>query len=218
VSVRAVIAVRGGADAKSRCAPELDADARAELVCAMLLDMIAALTGSRRIDEVEVVTPTLELVQAARKAGAAGWLEPQARGINAAFEAARARLGAADPQGVMIALPGDLPLLEAAELEPALRLLARGKVVLAPAAADGGTGAVVVHANAPFDFHFGQDSFRRHWDGAVRAGLEPIRLEAPSLGLDIDRPQDLAALQRRSPGGRSASFLARRLRPTEALS
>jgi 2-phospho-L-lactate guanylyltransferase len=217
LTVRAIIAVRGGAEAKSRCAPGLDAAARADLVRAMLLDMIAALATSPRIDEVEVVTPTLDLAQAAQAAGAHVLLEPQAHGINAAFEAARARLREQAKDAVMVALPGDLPLLDAAELEPGLDLLAPGRAVLAPAIADGGTGAVLVHAHAPFAFAFGRDSFHRHWTGAQRAGLEPVRLEAPSLGLDIDRPQDLAALARRRPGERTARFLAGHLRPTEAF-
>jgi 2-phospho-L-lactate guanylyltransferase len=217
VTVRAVIAVRGGGQAKSRCAPTLDAEARAELVRAMLLDMIAALAASRRIDEVEVVTPTPELAQLAREAGAGAWLEPRPLGINAAFEAARARLGAAHPDAILVALPGDLPMLDAAELEPAFDRLAASSVVLVPATADGGTGAVMAHARTPFAFAFGPDSFERHWAGALRDGLQPIRLEAPSLGLDIDQPHDLAALQKRGPEGRTARFLARRLRPTEAL-
>jgi 2-phospho-L-lactate guanylyltransferase len=182
----------------------------------MLLDMIAALSRSPRIDRIEVVTPTTELAEAAEEAGALVLLEAQPHGVNAAFEQARARLRENEPHAIMVALPGDLPLLDAAELEPAFDLLRPGRAVLVPAAADGGTGAVVAHASAPFAFHFGHDSYRRHWIGAVRAGLEPIRLEAPSLGHDIDRPQDLAALERRSPGERTARFLARRLRPTEA--
>jgi 2-phospho-L-lactate guanylyltransferase len=217
MTVRAVIAVRGGEGAKSRCVPHLDAVARGELVRAMLLDMIAALSASRRIDEVEVVTPTPELAEAARTAGAQVLFESEPRGLNAAFEAARERLRNADPEAVMAALPGDLPLLDAGELEPVLASLAPGEVALAPASADGGTGAVILRAAAPFDFRFGADSFRRHWEGALQAGLTPVRLAAPSLGLDIDRPEDLAALERRRPGERTARFLSRLLRPTEAL-
>jgi 2-phospho-L-lactate guanylyltransferase len=219
VIVRAVIAVRGGEGAKTRCVPHLDAQARGELVRAMLLDMVAALGGGAggRVDEIEVVTPTPELAQAAREAGARVHLETQAHGLNAAFEAARARLRETAPGAVMVALPGDLPLLDAAELAPALAALTPKRVGLAPASADGGTGAVILHAGAPFAFHFGSDSFHRHWTGAVQAGLEPFRLEAPGLGLDIDRPEDLAALEARGGGERTARLLARLLRRTEAL-
>jgi 2-phospho-L-lactate guanylyltransferase len=218
VIVRAVIAVRGGEAAKSRCAPDLDGAARGELVRAMLLDMIAALRAWGRIDEVEVVTPTPELAEAAREAGAEAVLEAEPRGLNAAFQAAQARLRVANPEAAMIALPGDLPALDPSELAPAIDGLAAGRVYLAPASADGGTGAVVVRAADGFPFRFGADSFRRHWDAAVEADLRPFRLEAPSLGLDIDRPEDLALLRRRAPGERTARFLAKLLRPTEALS
>jgi 2-phospho-L-lactate guanylyltransferase len=217
VIVRAVIAVRGGEGAKTRCVPHLDAQARGELVRAMLLDMVAALATGGGVDEVEVVTPTPELAAAAREAGARVLLETQAHGLNAAFETARARLRETAPGAVMVALPGDLPLLDAGELTPALEALTPRRVALAPASADGGTGAVIVHVGAPFAFHFGACSFHRHWSGAVQAGLEPFRLEAPSLGLDIDRPEDLAALDGRGCGERTARLLARLLRRTEAL-
>jgi len=217
MSIHAVIAVRGGAQAKTRCAPGLDEAGRAELVRAMMLDMIAALLAAPRIDQVEVVTPTPELAKAARGAGALAVLEPRALGINAALESARARLRAVDGAAVMAALPGDLPLLDPAELDPAFDLAGPGRAVLIPALADGGTGAVVARADAPFAFAFGADSFRRHWAAVERAGLEPVRLDAPSLGLDIDRPQDLAAVGERQAGGHTTKFLARRLKPTEAL-
>ncbi|MDB5448537.1 MAG: hypothetical protein JWQ97_3854 [Phenylobacterium sp.] len=216
MSTHAVIAARGGETAKSRVGPALDAAARAELVAAMLCDMIEALAGSSQIGAVHVVTPTPELAEAARAAGARVLLEAEPKGINAAFDAVRAEIRAAEPEAVIAALPGDLPLIDRGEIEQALAQLAPGAAVLVPASADGGTGAVIVHAAAPFVFHFGADSFRRHCAGAVAAGLEPVVVHAPSLGLDIDRPEDLEAVSRRAAGGRTARLLEQHFSIMEA--
>jgi len=215
VSTHAVIAVRGGGAAKSRCGPALDAAGRADLIEAMLGDMIEALQASPSLNEVLVVTPTAELAALAQAAGASVLLESTPLGINAAFEAARAQIRDRDPSGVIVALPGDLPLLEQDEIARALAALAPRGAVLVPASADGGTGAVIVHAEAPFAFQFGEDSFRRHRAAAAAAGLAPKEVHAAGLGLDIDRPADLEAVLHRAASGRTARVLQQHMRAVE---
>jgi len=216
MTLEAVIAVRGGEDAKSRFQGALSAAERAELVSAMLADMIEALRAARAVRAVHVVTPTPALAELARAAGARVLLERQPRGINAAFDAAREEIRRGSPHAIIAALPGDLPLIDAQEIEAAAARLEPGGVVLAPASADGGTGAVILRADAPFAFRFGPDSFRRHGEAAAEAGLTPSVVCAPSLGLDIDRPEDLNALLARGRGGRTVQALARLQRLAEA--
>jgi 2-phospho-L-lactate guanylyltransferase len=216
MSVRAVIAVRGGKDVKSRFGGALTAPERAELVSAMLADMVEALTASPGIDAVHVVTPTPELADLARAGGARVLLESQARGINAAFEAARSEIRRQAPYAIIAALPADLPLIEGAEIEVAIGKLEPGAVVLVPASADGGTGAAILRADAPFAFQFGPDSFRRHGEAAAAAGLKAIVVRAASLGLDIDRPEDLNDVTRRARGGRTVGVVERLQRLREA--
>jgi 2-phospho-L-lactate guanylyltransferase len=134
-------------------------------------------------------------------------LEAEACGINRAFDRVRSAIRASDPEAVIIVLPGDLPLIDAAEVETALGRLAADGAVLVPASADGGTGALIFHASAPFQFRFGTDSFRRHYEAALKAGLEPLIAPLPSLGLDIDRPEDFDRVLDRGQAGRTARFL-----------
>ena len=143
-------------------------------------------------------------------------LETEPRGVNDAFEAARLAIRDGGPQDVMVALPGDLPLIDAAEIDRAVRLLRPGVAIIVPANADGGTGAVIVHADAPFAFRFGASSFRRHCAGAWAAGLRPIVYRAKGLGLDVDGPEDCDRVLRDKPEGRTGQFLLRRLRQQEA--
>ena len=209
MSVHVVIAARGGPDAKSRCGRNLTSAQRGELVEAMLADMLAAMAGSALIDEICVVTPTAELGEIARLAGASVLREARPRGLNAAFTAARRAVVAADPAALFAALPGDLPLFERDEFDAVLAQAGEARAVLVPATADGGTGAVIVPAGAPFAFSFGADSFLAHRAAAVAAGLEPVIVEAASLGRDIDSPADLDDLLQRAQDRRSGRLLRR---------
>lgn len=216
MSVQAVVAVRGGAATKSRCAGALTGVERNALVSAMLLDMVDALTGSRIVDQVHVVTPTEALADAARSRGARIVLEEAARGMNVAFETARDRIRCDTPSAVLVVLPGDLPLIRSCEVEAAIARLEPDAVVLVPAESDGGTAAVILHADGPFTFQFGEDSFRRHRKAAETAGLKAILVRATSLGLDIDHPEDLDEVLRRTDSGRTATVLRRRTCRAEA--
>lgn len=216
MSVQVVVAVRGGVATKSRCAGALTAIERNALVLAMLMDMVDALTGSRIVDVVHVVTPTEALADAARSRGARVVLEEAAHGMNVAFETARDGIRRNTPSAVLVVLPGDLPLIRSSEIEAAIARLEPDAVVLIPAERDGGTAAVILHADGPFTFQFGQDSFRRHQDSATTAGLKAILVRATSLGLDIDHPEDLDEVLRRTDGGRTATVLRRRTCPAEA--
>jgi 2-phospho-L-lactate guanylyltransferase len=200
-----VIAVRGGPAAKSRCG---DAAGYAQLVEAMLADMFEAISQTRNVAAVHVVTPTPAVAALAKQYGANVIFEEAASGLNEAFALARRTVARAAPEETVVFLPGDLPLLKAAELERAIASHSKGAAVISPATADGGTGAIVLTASDPFRFRFGAESFRKHIAAAHEAGLQPRVLTAETLGFDLDRPADVKALLARAGGGRTAAFLA----------
>ncbi len=70
----------------------------------------------------------------------------------------------------------------------------------------------MLRAGVRFELAFGGDSFRRHVAAARRLRLSTAVVEANSLGLDIDRPEDFAAVLTRGPTTRTAAFLRARLR------
>jgi 2-phospho-L-lactate guanylyltransferase (CobY/MobA/RfbA family) len=59
---------------------------------------------------------------------------------------------------------------------------------------------------------FGEPSFSNHVERARSAGIEPLILRLPGLGLDVDGPEDLETLAREGGDCRSArlarSFVA----------
>ena len=205
-----VIAARGGDEAKTRLAGVMSAPDRAALTEAMLADMLEAL--ATRIGSVWVVTPTDALAYLAVRHGARVLRQTEASGLNGAFDLALTFLEARAPYDPVALLVGDLPLLAPSDLEAAIGLAGAHDVVLAPAFADGGTGAVVLRAGLRLPLAFGGDSYRRHVTAARRLRLSAAVVEANSLGLDVDRPEDFRAVLTRGPATRTAAFLRARLR------
>jgi 2-phospho-L-lactate guanylyltransferase len=205
-----VIAARAGTEAKTRLAGVMSAPDRAALTEAMLADMLDALAG--QIDSVWVVTPTDALAHLAVRHGARVLRQTEPTGLNGAFDLALTFLRERAPYDPVALLVGDLPLLAAGDLEAAISLAGAHDVVLVPAFSDGGTGAIVLRAGVRFDLAFGGDSFRRHVAAARRLRLSTAVVEANSLGLDVDRPEDFRAILTRGPTTRTAAFLRARLR------
>jgi 2-phospho-L-lactate guanylyltransferase len=202
-----VIAVRGGPQAKSRLARRLDPARREALVETMLADMLVALRGCPAARRIYVTTPTAALARIAARFGAVVILERAAGGLNAAFDLARRRIAAVDPDARVMLLPGDLPRLDPAEVRSLIAAAAPGRLVLAPASADGGTGALVFEAGAPLPLAFGPGSFGKHLAAARTLGLEARVIHAESLGFDLDRPADLDAFLTVGGGARTAHLL-----------
>jgi 2-phospho-L-lactate guanylyltransferase len=206
MTLRVIIAARGGADAKSRLAGRLDPRRRAALAEAMLADMLDALAACSVVSRAYVVTPTSELARLAARAGAVVMLESRPMGLNAAFDAARRRLGSLDSSGRLALLPGDLPRLTAREFEDAAAASEDGSIVVAPARADGGTGAIIQPTALDLPLAFGPDSFRRHRDAAAALGATVRSPVLGGLGFDIDRPDDLDRLAASPTQGRAAAL------------
>ena len=112
-------------------------------------------------------------------------------GHTAAVTGAARRL-ATDGIG-MLALPGDIPLVEAADIR---RLLAAHRpapaFTIAPAHDELGSNAVLCTPADAVALRFGDNSFFPHLAAARTRGIEPSVLQLPRIALDIDTPDDLA--------------------------
>ena len=207
MSAHVVIAARGGPDAKSRFGGRLTEAQREALVEAMLSDMLEALGRCPAVDRIHLTTPTPALARLAAARRAELIVEAPG-GLNAAFEAARRAVAAADPDGVVMLLPGDLPRLDGGDVAAVIEA-AWEAVVLVPATADGGTGAVAAPARVALPLAFGPGSFQKHLSAARALGVQTRVIEAASLGFDMDRPEDIEALLGSGDGRRAAALLRR---------
>ena len=184
-----IIAARGGPNTKTRFAPRLDARARESLTAAMLEAMLFALRDVAA--RVWVVTPTADLAMLARDHGACAIVQDERSGLNDAFELALAKIATAH---LVTLLPGDLPLLDPIELDSLFDAVRTHDVAVAPALRDGGTGALALRGGASFRPCFGPESCSAHIAAARALGLRTTIVHAPTLGADIDRPEDLHEL------------------------
>jgi 2-phospho-L-lactate/phosphoenolpyruvate guanylyltransferase len=180
--------------AKRRLEGRLAAEPREVLSEAMLADVLAALDLARHVERVIAVTGEPRAARAARRHGAEviddsghdGHSPAAALGVARAVE-----LGAT--AAALVA--GDCPLLDPTELDGALESLADGRVTIVPDRHGTGTNALLLAPPEAIRPAFGEDSRERHERLARAAGREVAIERLPSLALDVDTPDDLAALR-----------------------
>ena len=206
--VVAVVPAKDLGQAKERLGGLLAPEERRGLARAMLQDVLATLTAVPALAGILVVTRDAELAGLARASGAYLMSDLRHEGPTAAIALAAGRL-AAEGAAAMLAVPADVPLATPGEI---MEILAAGgvppAVTLVPALADMGTNAIALRPADAIPPCFGPQSFFRHQEAALARGIEPRILRLPGLGLDVDRPQDLAAFLARPSATRSYAYLA----------
>jgi len=202
------VPVKALRQSKSRLRPVLSDEQRQALVMAMLADVLGLLAGVRGISATAVVSPDAEVLAFAHRLGAQAIREPpQPRGLNAALAFASDVLCGQGASGLLV-LPVDVPLANAADVEAILNHMdGNPSIVLCPSRS-GGTNALALRPLGIIPFRFGPRSAAAHQREARARGLPLAVMPLPSLALDIDRPQDLAAILAQPNGSRSRALLA----------
>lgn len=206
----AIVPVKRFRAAKSRLAAGIAGDFRPELARAMLADVLAALKVASALERIVVVTGEPTAREAAGSAGA-DWLDdPDDAGHSeAAVRGVRHAIGlGAD---CVALLPGDCPLLAAAELDDALASMEPGVAGVVPDRHGSGTNGLLLAPPDAISPSFGPESRERHLVLARSAGVEGRVVEVPSLALDLDTTGDLrelARLLRRNPERAPATAVA----------
>jgi len=193
VRTAAVLPVKSFSRAKQRLREAVGGSDREELAAAMVADVLSTLMTVPGLDDVVVVTAEPVAARAAGDAGATVVDDPEEVGQSAA--AARG-IDAALVRGAerVLLVPGDCPALAADEVGA---LLARSAgVVIVPDRHGSGTNALLLTPPTAIAPSFGAGSFARHAALARAAGARVKVAELPSLGLDVDTPDDLGALRK----------------------
>jgi len=204
----AVVPVKPFDRTKGRLAPLLSRAEREKLAAAMLLDVLSALTRTRKLAGVLVVTGDDKAAEIARKARAQVIHDGENTGTSDAVSIAARYLADAGCDGMLV-VPADVPEMTTADVD-AIVAAHRGvrAVTLVPASMDGGTNALACSPPNAIRFCFGDDSFRQHRHAAKTGGIEPCVLKLERVGQDIDRPDDLAEFMMRPSKTRSYACLA----------
>jgi len=195
----AIIPVKRFGQAKQRLLEHLDRPQRAEVVKAMLTDVLAAVCAAESVERVIVVTgegraERIAMRQAQRVRTPIEVLrDPSDRGHSEAATLGIIRALALGAECSAL-LPGDCPLLDPVELDRALARMAAGRVAVVPDRHGTGTNGLLLAPADAIGPAFGPGSCARHLERAERAGYEAATERLESLALDLDTPDDLGEL------------------------
>ncbi len=187
----AVVPVKDTSAAKQRLASAVPPALRQELMLAMLEDVLAALAGASGLAGRLLVTTDPAVQRLAARYGF-DWLTDGAADGHTGAVAAAARHLAKNGAGGMLTLPGDIPLVTAAEIAQLLDAHRPAPAfTIAPSHDELGSNALIVSPPDAVSLRFGDNSFFPHLAAAEARGIRPTVLHLPGIALDIDNPDDL---------------------------
>jgi 2-phospho-L-lactate/phosphoenolpyruvate guanylyltransferase len=194
MSLWAIVPVKPLRRGKSRLKGVLSEEERTRLNQSMLEHTLKVLREVPEIAQILVVSRDSAALALARDLGARTVQEDGAPALNAALRRATLVAKAYATHGVLI-LPADLPLLNIEDIQTLIRCSEKPPVVvIAPDLRQDGTNALLVCPAGLIEYTYGPGSFKRHCDRATEAGVRLEICNLPSIGLDLDLPEDLVML------------------------
>lgn len=187
----AIVPIKPLTKAKSRLCDVLPEIERRQLAEAMSMDVLSALRASACFAGIVVVTKCRLATACAGLAGASIIREAETRGTNAAVIIALRELKSVE--SVMV-VHADLPLLTADDIAQIDAAHGPSAAVTLVPAADGGTNILALSPPTLIEPGFGPHSYEIHVARARAAGVEPRTVRLPNAIRDIDRPEDIVAL------------------------
>jgi len=197
-----VVPVKALAGAKHRLSPVLSESERADLMMAMLEDVLDVLCGMTEYEGLLVATRSRRAQALAHSLQLPTFHESQNGSHSAtvieAAEYTASRYGAVR----MLALSADIPGVTRADVRALLAQTA--PVVLVPDRHGTGTSAILSDLPLRVLPQFGEDSLRKH-----RASSNPPAVLFPNTGIagDIDTVEDLLEVSRSLPDGATRRLL-----------
>jgi len=202
-----LIPVKNLSNAKQRLAAVLDQADRTRLAQAMLFDVLEVVHAWQARPSVGLVTNDPFARELALRFEFEVIADDENLGETAAIELATRVCESRGIESTLV-IPGDIPLVQVAELESiAMAAPAQGSV-LVPASDGRGTNAAFRRPAGLFPLRFGNDSFRPHVAAASATNLPCVVLPFSGIGLDVDNPSDLRQLVD-TPGETRSQRLAR---------
>ncbi len=201
-----LVPVKHLANAKQRLAAVLDQPSRTELAHAMLLDVLETLANWSGRPDVGIVTSDPYALKLAERF--AFTVIPDNANISET-DAIETATRYCESQGIgeTLVIPGDIPLIQASELQTVLDAAPEAGSVLVPAGDGRGTNAALRRPAGLFPLRFGNDSFRPHFAAAKATGKPCVVLSFPGIAMDVDNPSDLALLAAASGETRSQRLI-----------
>ena len=191
----AIVPVKPLRRGKSRLAGTLTEDERTELNRALLQHTLETLSDLKEVDGVLVVSRDPNALTIARNHGARTVQEDGQPELNTALKRATIVAQVYATRGILV-LPADLPLITREDILALInRAIKPPVVVIAPDRHKKGTNALLISPPGLIEYDFGENSFQRHCELIKKAGARLEIVDLPSLGLDLDVPEDFEIIK-----------------------
>jgi 2-phospho-L-lactate/phosphoenolpyruvate guanylyltransferase len=191
----AILPVKRFEEAKQRLRTALPPSARRALARAMVHDVLDALDRVRGVHRIVVVTAEEPVRALAAARGDVVVDDPAEAGQSAAATLGIETARRGDAERVLL-VPGDCPALWPREVDGMLRRHTDTPgIVVVPDRHGTGTNGLLLSPPDAIAPRFGEGSRRRHLRASLEAGITPAVEPLVSLGLDVDTPDDLEALE-----------------------
>ncbi|MGB0671065.1 MAG: 2-phospho-L-lactate guanylyltransferase [Rhodospirillales bacterium] len=209
----ALVPVQALDQGRGRLEPLIKGAEQAALARAMLIDVVRALGDVQGLAGIRVLTGDPEASDCATWEGVGVMAARAGEKLNVTLARGCLNLASEGVETVVI-VPADLPALDPAQVAD---LLARHRRDIADGAkratlvADHrgqGTNLIIASPAAGLPFRFGPASFSEHRKAARRARFTVDVAILPSVGLDLDRPGDIARFLDEGHCGEAANLLA----------
>ena len=206
-AIWALVPIKSFDQAKKRLAGMLDTGERRALMLAMARDVLTALSKSRRLAGILIVSRSSEADALAESFGAERFAESAGANLPRALEEAAAHAAEGHGAEGIFVVPADVPLIGADEIDTLLE--SHRRVTLLPDRDRVGTNGLICSPPDAIELVFDGKSFEPHRRRALDAGIAPGIVTDSGFGLDVDRPGDLRCLLRLGPDSQTAVFLER---------
>jgi len=195
MTIWAIIPVKPLTQAKSRLSGVLSTEERVGLIRQMFIHTLEVLSQVDTIERTLVVSKDSNVLTLARDHNARTITERGSSQLNQALDRATQMARGYGVLSVLV-FPADLPLLTREVVEDILTLAVNPPVVvIVPDRRGTGTNALLISPPGLIEYDFGPQSFNCHLARAEAAGARVEVCDLPSLGLDIDLPEDLEMLE-----------------------
>lgn len=192
----AIVPVKPLRRGKSRLAGALSEDERTELNRNLLQHTLQTLSDIKELEEVLVISRDPQALTIARSYGARTVRENSQSELNVALRRATVVAQVYATRGVLV-LPADLPLISSEDIRALIeRAIDPPVVVIAPDRHEKGTNALLISPSGLIEYDFGENSFQRHCELVKKSGARLEVVNLPSLGLDLDVPEDLELVRK----------------------
>ena len=199
MSLWAIVPVKPLRRGKSRLSGVLSEEERTVLNFSMLAHTLEVAGSVLEIEQILVISRDPAALALAREHDARTVQEERNSSLNTALRRATIVAQAYASDGILV-LPADLPLLEKEDLEEIIRHAVNPPVmVIAPDRRRNGTNSLLIRPAGTIDYAYGPGSFRSHLERAQKQGLRVEICEIPSIGLDLDLPEDLDLIRQMNP-------------------